>query len=69
MERIPDLSHPFPLTELNVARCMAMELKWPNRAYQCTINATETITLPSGEWQPICKYHYEEWVKYNEEDG
>ena len=28
MEKIPDLDHPFPLTEMNTARCMAMELKW-----------------------------------------
>ncbi len=68
MTGIPDLDHPFPTTELNVARCQAVELLWPNRAYQCTANATETITLPDGSWQLVCEYHYEDWVLYNRED-
>jgi hypothetical protein len=66
MERIPDLEHPFPLTEMNTARCMAMELKWFKQAYQCSADATETITLANGEWQPVCEYHYEEWAKFQE---
>ena len=67
MKRIPDLQHPFPINELNIARCQAMEVRWPKQAYQCFANATETITLPDGLWQPVCKYHYEEWAKYQEE--
>ena len=64
MIKIPNLQHPFPVTELNTAQCQAMELKWPKLAYQCSAEATETITLPDGSFQAVCEYHYEEWIKY-----